>query len=122
MYSDFTLPVEVIEGVVDQSADDPSTLKSFSLLCHALFPRARRNLFRDHIVFTSRSHLSAFYSFLDAHPEYQSLIHAIAFYVSNEADVSFMEEVVPIPLLFQLSNLDSWRITGSSSPASERRQ
>ncbi|KAK7464090.1 hypothetical protein VKT23_006251 [Stygiomarasmius scandens] len=44
------LPPEVLEQIIDQLFDDTAALKSSSLICSALYPRARMHLLRNVIL------------------------------------------------------------------------
>ena len=89
------LPWEVIERVIDQSCDDPSTLHNVSLTCRQLRPRSISHMFR-HFDLKTRDHVFSLCEYLLRKSHLRQLVRSIAIHPSY-----FM----PCPLLHVLYNL-----------------
>ena len=105
MASDLTLPLEVIEHVIDESADDPRTLQSCTLICRQLRPRSFSLILHRHVFLQSRDQVSDFCDFLTENTELRSLIKALTI---------FPDEFTPIPLVNMLPHLSTLLFTGST--------
>ena len=70
------LPWEVIERVIDHSADDTKTLRSFALTCRDLHPRSAIHLYR-HLIFWTRGQTFDLCDVLQAKPHLQRCVKSV---------------------------------------------
>ena len=99
------LPWEVIERVIDHSAECTTTLCSFALSCHQLHPRSSFLLFSD-VHLTSRNRLFTFCDVLQARPDFRPLVRSLTIPP---------REFSPFPLLAILHNLQSITFDGQAN-------
>lgn len=91
------LPWEVIERIIGHCGDHPKTLRSFSLTCRDLRPRALCLLVSD-VHFVDRDQIFNFCDFLEASPHLKPFVRSIA------VDP---DDFAPFPVLHILPNLSS---------------
>ncbi|TBU36413.1 hypothetical protein BD309DRAFT_818750, partial [Dichomitus squalens] len=84
-----TLPVEVIENVIDCCSDDTTTLLAFALTCRDLHPRSILVLFTD-VYLRRREQLFDFCDALKANPKLRPVVHSVSI---------LWEVFAPFPLL-----------------------
>ncbi|TBU56148.1 WD40 repeat-like protein [Dichomitus squalens] len=104
------LPVEVIERIIDSSADDPRTLSTFSLCCRTLLPRSRRHLF-VRICIRTFEQMYSVSAFLQSRPWLTPLVGQVKISACSPGPSSApaaLLAVVPLPLLTRLPNLRHW--------------
>ena len=105
-----TLPVEVVERIIDLSSNDPRTLSTFSLSCHTFLPRSRRHLFVS-IRIRSFEQIRSASAFLDKRPWLPPLVRQVKISACSPGPSSApaaLLTVVPLPLLTRLPNLCHW--------------
>ena len=95
MPSSPSLPWEVIERVINHSANSAKTLKSFTLTCSDLHPRSTM-LLLCHAKVNNRRHLFGLCAFLETKPRLLPCIRSVSIPV---------HEFSPYPLLRMLPNL-----------------
>ncbi|TBU37571.1 hypothetical protein BD309DRAFT_876163 [Dichomitus squalens] len=97
-----TLPVEVVEGVVDCCSGDATTLLAFSLTCRDIHPRSILVLY-THVELEDRDQLFDFCDALKAKPERQPIVQSLLIYG---------EDFAPYPLLSMLPALRHIKFEG----------
>ena len=97
------LPWEVIERVIDHSADDNETLRSFALTCRDLHPRSINTLYR-HLKFERRDQIFDLCDVLRAKPHLQLCVESVSVLI---------DEFPPHPLLRMLPHLSEIEINES---------
>ena len=116
------LPIEILEGVIDQTCDSPATLRDLSLTCSEFLPRARYHIFTSIVIRTMEQMLSS-RDFLDARPWLLPLVYKVTLDLSTSLNRSTDSEdrakqkphllhVVPMYLFAHFPNLRVWRIHG----------
>ena len=98
-----TLPVEVIENIIDNTSNDRQTLWNLCLCCHALRTRCRIHLF-ERIRIKTRKQMLSTSDFLDARTWLPPLVRHVT--------VCTAAGIVPIALFTRLPNLRSWKFAG----------
>ena len=96
-----SLPWEVVERVIDHSANSAKTLKSFTLACSDLRPRSTM-LLLCHAKVNDRNHLFGLCAFLQTKPHLLPCIRSVLIPV---------HEFSPHPLLRMLPNLSEIKFT-----------
>lgn len=71
-----TLPIEVLEEVINQVSGDSGSLRDLSLLCKAFLPRTRFWLFAA-ITIRNVAQMESSHEFLDAHPWVPPLVRKV---------------------------------------------
>ncbi|PIL33094.1 hypothetical protein GSI_04543 [Ganoderma sinense ZZ0214-1] len=111
------LPTEVLEAIIDQASDNPTTLRQLSLTCATLLPRSRLRLFSG-IVIRTVEQLEASHDFLDSNPWLVSLVRKVTLFTiiseDNPKPNIRLLDIVPIHLLNRLPNLLAWTMTSQS--------
>lgn len=108
-----TLPMEIIEEVIDQANDDPASLRSLSLLCKSLLTRARLHLFTG-IVIRDAEHMESSHKFLDSCPWVCPLVQTVALFACVPSHYSKpnipLLDMIRIHLFTRLPNLRTWTV------------
>ena len=105
------LPLEIVENVIDNAQDDVPCLRNLSLTCHDLLPRTRYHLFRT-VSFKSIMELDGLCSFLKSNPCLRSLVHfVVARSVPGQPHRLTLLEILAVPLLSLLPNLQGWTLS-----------
>ena len=114
------LPIDVLEGVIDQACDNPTSLRHLSLTCTEFLPRARYHLFTGIVIRTMEQMLSS-RDFLDARPWLLPLVREVTLSSSVYRNTNLEDRaeqtaqllhVVPTYLFTHFPNLRVWRIHG----------
>ena len=109
--SSMSLPIEVLEVIVDQASDNTVSLRHLSLKCIALLPRPRYHLFNVLVIRTVQR-LEASRDFLAECPWLAPLVRKVTLFVTipqeNSTPNVRILDVVPIHLLARLPNLGTW--------------
>ena len=114
------LPIETLEGVIDQARDDTATLHHLSVTCRAFLPRVRYHLFSYMLIQTVQQ-TESFRDFLDSCPWVLPLVQNISLStflsIDNATPNIRLLDVVPAHLLSRLPNLRTWNmeLRGSKS-------
>ena len=104
------LPTELFEVIIDQSSNDPRTLRVLVLICKALLPRSRLHLFKC-LVIRSKAQLDSAAEFLDARPWLRLLVRHVRMAPTEiELDSYMITHVFPIVLFFRLPKLTHWEL------------
>ncbi|PIL32406.1 hypothetical protein GSI_05652 [Ganoderma sinense ZZ0214-1] len=105
------LPLEVIEHIIDQCTSSKTSLqdiRSVSLTCRALLPRARRHLFRN-VKLMGTADLYGFSELLDSKPQILHTVQAITLHETpEEKDSRALFGIVPATLLTRLPHIRKW--------------
>ena len=103
-----TLPIDVQEIVIDESADDAHTLRQCALTCRDWLPRSRFHLFSA-IRISTQEEIYSFCDLLDAHPERRPLVRSITMAPGvSEKRQACLVGTFPISLLSRLPKLQGW--------------
>ena len=96
-----SLPMEILERVVDYCSGIPYTLCNLSLTCRQLLPRTRYHLFASIMIKgADLQRLYLFYDALNVHPKLGSLIRSVTFVVNTGMSERRVQpsllEIVPV--------------------------
>ena len=106
-----TLPLEVVEYVIDKAQDDVKVLRNLSITCHGLLARCRYHLFRT-VNCKSRQELHILCDLLVPRPYLCSLVHSIVVCaIPGPPHHLTLLEIIPVPLLSLLPNLQGWTLS-----------
>ncbi|PIL30099.1 transporter [Ganoderma sinense ZZ0214-1] len=113
-----TLPIEILEAIIDQTSDHAESLRRLSLTCKDFLPRARYHLFST-ICIRNLQQMEASREFFDSHPWIVRLVQQVTLSVAvgdlddesalNNPNIRVLD-VVPVHLLSKLPSLRSWRM------------
>ena len=105
-----TLPIDVQETVIDESADDVDTLRQCALTCRDWLPRSRFHLLSA-ICISTQEDIYSFCDYLDAHPERRSLVRSITMAPDvAEKRPACLVGTFPVSLLSRLPKLQGWAL------------
>lgn len=102
------LPIEILEFIIDSLTSDVASMKTLSLVCHALVYRCRRHLFSSiHI----RTHLiTEFVELINNNPSIVVLIKRLFLYICDTAktDTDFHQALSRLENLTMLRIIALW--------------
>ena len=117
IHTDIRLPIEILEGVIDQASDNTVSLRRLSLTCITLLSRCRYHLFSSLVIRTVQR-LEAFPGFLDSSPWLAPLVWKVTLFAilrdHSKRNVPLFD-IFPVHLLTRLPNLRTWTMEAVDS-------